>query len=201
MLSSSALRSGALAVGFGLLGFASTSPAAEGRSWRIDAGNVVVLVPVQPGGSFEAKTSSLSGKLTPGTDGPLAVSGQISVDLTTVDTGIALRNRHLGERLEFASGEGFANAVLSGIVLKDADGPAFRGKTAFDGTLLLHGVTKPVTGQGEIFDVGEGLRVQAEFVLTLPEFGIEPPQYMGVGVTSKVVVKVSFTASPEGDQR
>jgi len=201
MLSRSALRSGAIAVGLGLLGLVSTSPAAEGPSWRIDGGDVAVVVPLKPGGAFEAKTSSLSGELTAGAERPLALDGEISVDLATVDTGIGLRNRHLGERLELSRGEGFAKAVLSEIVLKDAGGAAFRGKTAFEGTLLLHGVKRPVTGQGEILDGGAGLRVQAEFVLTLTDFGIEPPQYMGVGVTNKLVVKVAFTASPTGRLR
>jgi hypothetical protein len=37
--------------------------------------------------------------------------------------------------------------------------------------------------------------VTATFPLSLTDFGIEPPQYMGVGVGNRLVVKVSFLAA------
>jgi len=187
------------------LGLASASVVADDQPWRVDSGDVRILVPLKPGGAFEAKTTSLRGELIPGSSRPLAVSGEIAVDLASIDTGISLRNRHLREKyLEVARGPGYDEAVLSDLVLAEADGTEFRGKTPFTARLLLHGVQRPVSGKSEIRPAAAGVRVDAEFLLILPDFGIEPPQYMGVGVTSRLVVRVSFDVRPaegHGPQR
>ena len=107
---------------------ASSSVGAEAPSWRIERGDVQILVPLRPGGAFTATTSSLSGTLTLDQAKPARLTGEISMDLATIDTGIALRNQHLRDNyLEVAKGKGFDKAVLSEIQLKDADGEAFRG--------------------------------------------------------------------------
>jgi polyisoprenoid-binding protein YceI len=170
--------------------------AAGAPAWRIERGKVTITVPLKPGGAFEAETSSLGGTLSVGAARPLPLSGRISVDLTTIDTGIGLRNRHLREKyLEVAKGPGFDKAVLSEIRVNEAEGDDFRGRTAFAGTLLLHGTSRPVGGVAEIRASGSGVRVEATFPLTLTDFGIEPPEYLGVGVADRVLVKVSLTAT------
>jgi polyisoprenoid-binding protein YceI len=173
-------------------------------AWRVDAGQVVIVVPLKPGGAFEAKTSSLAGRLAlTGSGAPMALEGELAVDLASIETGIALRDQHLRERyLEIPRGTGFDRAVLSDIVLRDADGAGFRGDTAFEGTLLLHDVRRPLAGKGVIRAAPDGVRVEASFALTLTDFGIVPPEYMGVGVASKVAVRVSFEAVADpGDGR
>jgi polyisoprenoid-binding protein YceI len=180
----------------------SVAPAAAGAPFRVDRGDVRVTVPLRPGGAFEAKTTSVSGAVTPGAGRPLALDGEISVDLGTIDTGIALRNQHLREKyLEVARGAGFDKAVLSEIRLGDADGEAFQGRTAFTGALLLHGAKRSVSGTAEIRREGAAVRVEASFPLTLTDFGIEPPEYLGVGVANRIIVKVLFTATPAESRR
>jgi hypothetical protein len=71
--------------------------AAEGPSWRIDKGEVKVLVPLKPGGAFAATTTALSGTLTLEGAKPARLAGDLSMDLATIDSGIALRNQHLKE--------------------------------------------------------------------------------------------------------
>ena len=174
----------------------SITPAAETPSFRIERGDVRVTVPLMPGGAFEAKTTTLSGTLALGAGRPLPLTGEMTVELTGIDTGIALRNQHLREKyLEVAKGPGFDKAVLSEIRLNDAEGEGFRGRTAFSGSLLLHGVKRPVSGTAEIRGQGAGVRVEATFPLALTDFGIEPPEYLGVGVANKVMVRVQFTAT------
>jgi polyisoprenoid-binding protein YceI len=176
---------------------ASSAVAAEAPSWRIERGDVHILVPLKPGGAFSATTSSLSGTLTLEPAKPARLTGEISMDLATIDTGIGLRNQHLREKyLEVAKGKGFDRAVLTAIHLNNADGEAFEGRTAFSATLLLHGVLHPVEGTAEVRRDGLGRRVRAEFPLVLTDFGITPPEYLGVGVGSRLLVKVQFTAMP-----
>ena len=119
------------------------------------------------------------------------------MDLKTIDTGIALRNQHLRENyLEVGKGAGFDKAVLTDIHLADADGEGFDGESDFTAILSLHGVAKQVSGKAEVRREGTGRRVRAEFPLTLTDFGITPPMYLGVGVGNKLLVKVQCMATP-----
>jgi polyisoprenoid-binding protein YceI len=180
-----------------LMLLASSSVAAEAPSWRIERGDVHILVPLKPGGAFAAHTSSLGGTLTLDQAKPARLTGEILVDLATIDTGISLRNQHLREKyLEVSKGKGFDKAALSEILLSDADGEAFEGRTAFTGMLLLHGEKHPLQGTAEIRREGSSRRVRAEFPLLLTDFGITPPEYLGVGVGNKLLVKAQFTAVP-----
>jgi hypothetical protein len=82
----------------------------------------------EAGGAFAATTTALSGTLTLEGAKPARLVGDVSMDLTTIDTGIALRNQHLKENyLEVAKGDGFNKAVLSDIQLADASGETFDG--------------------------------------------------------------------------
>jgi polyisoprenoid-binding protein YceI len=176
---------------------ASTARAADGQPWRIERADVRVIVPLKPGGAFTATTTALSGSLSVDAAPPVHLAGEIALDLATIDTGIALRNQHLRENyLEVAKGDGFNKAVLSDIRLGDASGEGFEGTSAFTANLLLHGVKRPVMGTVEIRPEAAGRRVRAEFSLILTDFGVTPPEYLGVGVGSKLLVKVGFAAVP-----
>src|SRR5688572_3852502 len=109
-----------------LLFSGSHANAAGEPSWRIERGDVQIVVPLRPGGAFTATTPSLSGTLAllPGT--PAQLTGDLSMDLATIETGINLRNQHLRDKyLEVSRGKGFDKAVLTDIKLDDATGPAF----------------------------------------------------------------------------
>src|SRR5512147_775779 len=87
------------AAAFGVLAAGAVSAAAaDAASWRVTAGDLRVLVPLRPGGAFEAKSTALSGTLSAAPGRPLAVGGEVVLDLASVDTGIALRNEHLREK-------------------------------------------------------------------------------------------------------
>src|SRR5262249_12314829 len=111
--------------------FAPDGAAQASASWRVAHGEVRVTWPLPGGGSFEARTSAISGTLALASPSPAALSGEIAVDLKTLETGIALRNEHLRDKyLETGKGDGFETAVLSDIRLPDADA-AVQGKTRF----------------------------------------------------------------------
>jgi polyisoprenoid-binding protein YceI len=173
--------------------------AAQSPVFQVAQGDVRVTVPLRPGGGFEAKTASLAGTLTLAGAKPVQLAGELQVDLATIDTGIDLRNRHLRENyLEVAKGPAYQKATLTEIRLAEADGEEFEGRSSFTGTLRLHNVRKPVAGSAEIRRDGTGVRVVATFPLLLTDFGIEPPQYMGVGVGNKLAVRVGFLAARGG---
>jgi len=174
--------------------------AGEATAWRVTQPDVRVLCPMTVGGSFEAKTQALAGELRLASARPLTLAGELSVDLTTLDTGIGLRNEHLRRNyLEVGRGTGYDHAVLSAIGLGDVDPGTFQGRTAFAGTFRLHGTERHVSGQATIRREGGSLRVEAGFTVAIADYGIPKPQYLGVGVRNEVTVTVSFVAVPASE--
>jgi polyisoprenoid-binding protein YceI len=163
-------------------------------AWTISTGAVTVSCPLTVGGSFEAKTTALSGRLSADTTKPGRFAGELAVDLATLDSGISLRNTHMRENyLEVGKGEGYQRAVLKDIVL--AGDPFGSGATTFTATLSLHGIERPVRGSARVARADGGARVEAAFPVVLPDHGIAKPRYLGVGVRDEVQVKVKFQAS------
>ena len=188
-----------VAAAAGLL--ATNSSAGEGAAWRIGGGEVKVVCPLTVGGSFEARTASLTGTLSLTTPHPPAFAGELLVDVRTLDTGIDLRSDHMRTQyLEVGRGPGFEAAVLSEIGLGDVDVETFQGHTVFTGTLQLHGAKNKVRGGATIRREGGVVRMEASFPVKLADFGIPSPQYLGVGVRSEVQVKVALTATPESPE-
>ena len=149
------------------------------------------------GGSFDVVTSDVSGTIRRETSQTGSHAGELRVDLSTLDTGIGLRNEHLwSSYLELDRGPEFRHAVLSGIVL-DEPPPADNGRhdTGFSGTLTLHGVQQRVEGEAELRRRNGRMQVEAEFSLSLDAFDIPPPRYLGIGVRDTVEITIRFDAA------
>ena len=183
-----------LAAGVPVPARAQAAPGVE--AWTVASGDVRVRCRMTVGGAFDAVTSSLSGTLRPSAPGGASWSGELRVDLATLDTGIALRNDHLrASYLEVERGPDFRHAVLSGIVLADPPPDrAGRRETRFSGTLTLHGVRRAIEGEADLRRGDERMQVEATFSLSLDTFDVPPPRYLGVGVRDTVEVTVTFEA-------
>jgi polyisoprenoid-binding protein YceI len=165
------------------------------NTWRVGQGDVRVICPMTIGGSFDAKTTALTGSVTGNATGS-AFDGSLAVDLRTLDTGIGLRNEHLREKyLEVDRGSGFDTAILSEINLTGLSPDVPEGKGSFTGLLTLHGVRKSVTGSVDVRQAGAGLRVKASFPVDLPDYSIHKPRYLGIGVKDTVQVEVVFAVT------
>jgi len=168
--------------------------AVAGTTWRVGQGDVRVICPMTIGGSFDAKTTAITGAVT--ASDSRALDGSVAVDLRTLDTGIGLRNEHLRETyLEVTKGPGFDMATLSDIELKGVNPEVPEGKGSFTGVLKLHGVTKTVTGAVDVRQAGAALRVKASFPVNLTDYSIRTPRYLGVGVKDTVTVEVAFSVA------
>jgi len=179
----------------GLLLPVSVDAQTNAPRWRVSGGDVIVTCPLTVGGSFEAVTESLQGELGANPAAPATLAGQLAVDLNTLKTGIALRDRHLTERyLETGRDEVFAHAVLSGVTLDASDVRGLAGASSFRAELTLHGVTRSISGQATIHRTPAGAAVEATFAILLSAFEIPPPRYLGIGVRDEVRVRVAFTA-------
>jgi polyisoprenoid-binding protein YceI len=161
-------------------------------TYRIEKAEVVILCPLTVGGSFEARTTAMSGEIARRAED--AIIGSLQVNLETLETGIGLRDRHMRDNyLEVKKGPDYATATLEDISVE-----RLNGKTAIKGMLRLHGQRREVNGTAEIRQEDGRVRVQAQFPVRVSDFEIPKPSYLGVGVRDEVQVKVSMTiaASP-----
>ncbi len=179
------------------LGAAHAPVFAQNTTWTVTTGDVRVVCRLTVGGSFEARTSTLSGMLGAPSRAGEPMSGELAVDLNTLNTGIRLRDEHLRDNyLETGRGPGYTHAVLSNIQVTGMDLESRAGRGTFTGILQLHGTTRQVAGQIELRQSGGLPRVRATFPVLLPEFDIASPRYLGIGVRDEVVVNVTFYAVP-----
>jgi polyisoprenoid-binding protein YceI len=94
--------------------------------------------------------------------------------------------------LEVGRGPAFTQARLEEICIERTE-----GRTELHGTLSLHGVRRAISGEADMERQRDGgIRVRADFPVSLADFGIQPPRYLGLGVQDAVHVKVTFAAIP-----
>lgn len=123
-------------------------------------------------------------------NGTKVTESMISLDLNKLDTGIALRNRHLREN--YLQTEKFPKAVLTEIEAEQMESQrngTAKGPSPFKGILELHGEKKTVNGNYRILEKNQ---YSGEFKIDLPDFGIKRPAFMGVKVVDKVTITFKF---------
>jgi polyisoprenoid-binding protein YceI len=185
-----AIRSTVVLCLVGVVSLAGTAFAAD--AYKVSSAQVVVVCPLTVGGSFEAKTKSVSGEVVPEPAEGGTVAGALKVDLQSLETGIAIRDRHMRETyLQVENGPDFAVATVDQIRVEKLS-----GKTTFKGTLRLHGQRKEIAGTADLQQKDGRIRVQAEFPIKVSEFQIPKPTYLGVGVRDEILIKVTLTAEP-----
>lgn len=117
---------------------------------------------------------------------------RFTVPLANLDTGIALRNKHMREKyLEVAK---YPNAELA--VKRSALPAVGDGATAnaqVDGAMTIHGVTKPVKVTVRASRAGQRFTVHGETPLDIRDYGIHVPSYLGVTVKPEIRVEVDVT--------
>lgn len=119
--------------------------------------------------------------------------GQLTlvVPLAGLETGIALRDRHLREKyLEVAKyPEAQLQVELTKLKLPE---PGAKSAGEAEGTLQLHGVSRKVSFRYEISRQGETYSVVGTVPLNMSHYQIQKPSYLGVTVKPDVVVTSRF---------
>ena len=139
------------------------------------------------------KGSAPHGKLT-FTD--LEISGESTFDLTSLDTGIEMRNKHMKEK--YLEVQKFPQAKLSITHLVLAQ-PLAENQTVdhvpFTGKLSLHGVEHPVTGTVHLDKKGNQISINAEFSLKIRDFSITEPSFAGISMADEVLITIQSKSS------
>ena len=119
-------------------------------------------------------------------------AGRVSVTVTlaNVDTGIALRNKHMREKyLEVGKYPVTTLSVERSSLRFDS------GTATATGALTLHGKTKAIPFSYTVVKRGAALDVVGRTRIDMRDFGVDVPSYLGVSVKPEVDVVVSFTAT------
>jgi polyisoprenoid-binding protein YceI len=163
--------------------------------------NKVVFISHAPVESFEGKTSKIEGHLIldPASVGD-SIGVHLEVDLASLDTGIAKRNKHMRENhLETAK---YPKAIFDGIAVHGPAGAKLEsGKpTTFDveGTFTLHGVSRrmriSVEASYEAKGAGGRIAFKTAFPVGLSDYAISRPQFLFLKLAEAQDVKVSGVA-------
>jgi polyisoprenoid-binding protein YceI len=131
------------------------------------------------------------------------VSGNVLLDLSTLDTGISMRTNHMKEK--YLEVEKFPKALLAitevGLPKADVAKTEYVDeKIPFKGNLTLHGVTKPVEGIARIERHGQSSTVHAEFTIKIDDYAIAIPVFAGITVADDVSLVIDAVA-PIADQK
>jgi len=147
--------------------------------------------------TFTGRTHQVSGnvELDPAQLGDV-IQVQIEVEMETLDTGIALRNKHMIEN--HLHTDRFPRAVFTGGKLTDLSHPVLEdGKPVtgiLTGELDLHGVKKPLTARFEMVLNGSALRIVAAFAVTLADHDIPRPKFLMMKLGERQTVTVDLLA-------
>lgn len=143
-------------------GLASTASAKQG---------VVVKVSLFPIGNFDMESDQIEGKGVK--TGSSYAAKELKVPLSSLKTGISLRDEHMREKLLEKEHPAI---IVRDIVASDGKGTA---------TLTVKGITQPIKFTYK--DAGDGT-AEATFPVNLPDYKIEGISFKGVGVEDEVQV-------------
>jgi hypothetical protein len=124
------------------------------------------------------------------------VSGKFEFPMDNFDTGVEMRNHHMKEKYletgKFKTAQLEVQPVLFSASVLNA-GTSAKDLT-FKGTMTLHGVSHPI--QGTLQETTEKTKItaHAEFELTISDYAIVIPTYLGITVADTVHVSVDLTA-------
>ena len=170
------------------LAFTLLVPAIAVAALTKSGGASVAFVATGPAGlKIEGKTSDLD---VSEADGKV----KIGVPLANVDTGIALRNKHMRDKyLEVAKFPRAELTVDRGSLKFPADGAEASGTAT--GQMTIHGQTKPVTVTYSARLAGGTFAVSGGTKINIKDFGIDVPSYLGVTVKPDVEIVVRFAVT------
>ena len=138
--------------------------------------------------SEDYKGKPLTGELTLNKN---QVSGTAIYDLTSLTTGISLRDNHMKNKYLEVEKYPKAKLTLDPISLPADQKVGSTEKIPFKGNMEVKGQTKPVTGTLAATKTADGHDLRFTWDLKLTDFGIQTPSFMDVTLTEKVNLDVN----------
>lgn len=118
-----------------------------------------------------------------------SIQGRFTLPMQDLKTGgMKLRDQHLHEKVFETSKYPTSELTLEPLTLKPDQDLPFRGKLRF------HGAEKDVAGTVRLKPADDRIGYRAEFKIKQSDFGIRPPEYMGMSMQDEVSVEVQGEA-------
>jgi polyisoprenoid-binding protein YceI len=177
---------------------------AHAREFLVSPGgeSKVVFVSRAAMEKFEGKTSRLTGRIVVNPDSVGdSVSVHFEVDMTSLDTGIAMRNKHMREN--HLDTDKFPKATFDGAAVKGPAGAKLEaGKPVVldvEGSFTLHGVTRRIGISVEATHTPKGgaggrIAFRTTFPVVLSDYEISRPQFLFLKLAESQQVRVSGVA-------
>ncbi|MDR3607811.1 MAG: YceI family protein [Oligoflexia bacterium] len=125
------------------------------------------------------------------------ISGELLLDLSTLDTGISMRTNHMKEKYLEVGKYPQARLAITDVLLPKQDLTKVdysENAVPFKGMLFLHGASKPVEGLAHIERHGQSSMIKAEFSVKITDFQIPVPVFAGITVANDVSLVVTANA-------
>ena len=118
------------------------------------------------------------------------LNGIATLDISSLDTGMQLRNEHMKNK--YLEVKTYPEAKLN---FKDVEvSPSAAAGKPFHGMLTLHGVTKPVEGTLVFNPSDTKASGSADFTVKLTDYGIAIPSFAGITVAEDVELHIQISA-------
>lgn len=145
--------------------------------------------------AFDGKTNNLNGKIVADPAKPSAASVELTVDMSSLDTGVALRNREMRELYLETSKFPTATFKSVSVAAPESIGNNQPTEIKVTGDFTLHGVTRRITIPVRVVLIPDGrIHATSMFSVKLPEFGIHVPKNILVTVNDEVPVRLDVWA-------
>ncbi len=168
-----------------------------GAEYQVDKAqkNLVKFISDAPMEDFEGITDKIDGYIFwEGEDLLNKSEMYFEVDLSSLDTGIGLRNRHMREN--YLETEKFPFTHFTGHLTSADKLAEGEYQVTAQGTMFIHGVEKNLTVEGKIVSIPEGYQIQAKFITPLSDYNIEIPQLMFFKIDENMRLELDFYVKP-----
>lgn len=153
--------------------------------------NIVKFISSATFQEFEGVTNNIDGYLLYKDNDFLSGSDlYFEVDLRTLDTGIGLRNRDMREN--YLETDKYPMTHYKGKIIYADKVSDAEYKVTIDGNLFIHGVTRPLKINGNLFPVEGGYRVKAYFEILLTDYNITIPKLMFMKISNTIKLVLDF---------
>ncbi|MEE9170463.1 MAG: YceI family protein [bacterium] len=153
--------------------------------------NLVKFVSKGPLGMFEGVTDKIDGFVSWAGDSTLVDSKLFfEVDLSSLDTRIALRNRHMREK--HLETDKYPHAQYSGRLVNVEETGPNELLVAAEGMMKIHGVERDLAMEAKVTVDGDVYHLQCNFDVKLSDFEIKTPKFMFLKVDENIKLVLDF---------
>lgn len=175
----------------GLLVALLCASTAGAQAYRTESGHVEFHSSV-PLHAFTGTSDMLNGRIS------LADSTvDFYVDLNTLETGIAKRDKDMRQTLET---EEFPFAEFFGKLATpfdpQSDGPR---QVTVEGTFTIHGISRDISVEGTLNRTSDGLVLKTSWTLNMTDYEIKPPGILFYRVSEEIEIELQATLQPENN--